>query len=81
MLLRELNASSLPPPREFAPTARKGERRRIVGGARLAMAKALAPTIKGPPPPGCPGPLEVDWGEWGIKLKLAFASRVIPSDS
>lgn len=36
-----------------------------------ALAEALAPTM-GDRPPGCPGALDVDWGEWGVKLTLVF---------
>lgn len=36
-----------------------------------ALAEALAPTM-GAPPPGCPDPLDVDWGTWGRELELEF---------
>lgn len=66
-LLRELNTPLPPPPTEARPQTASG------GGGR-AMAEALAPTM-GRPPPGCPGALDVHWGEWGVKLKLVFPSE------
>lgn len=36
-----------------------------------ALAEALAPRM-GRPPPGCPAALDVDWGEWGVGLRLVF---------
>lgn len=35
------------------------------------LAEALAPRM-GRAPPGCPGALDVDWGEWGTRLTLEF---------
>lgn len=40
------------------------------GGGR-ALAEALAPRM-GRPPPGCPAALDINWGEWGVGLRLAF---------
>lgn len=36
-----------------------------------ALAEALAPRM-GQPPPGCPAALDVDWGEWGVGLRVVF---------
>lgn len=74
-LLQGLDAPPLPPPQksESCRQHTPGSEPYRIGRGR-EMAEALSPTIVGPPPPGCPAPLKADWGEWGVKLKLAFAS-------
>lgn len=54
------------PPRKGGLSNRSGTSR----GGR-ALAEALAPRM-GRPPPGCPAALDVDWGDWGVGLRLLF---------
>lgn len=73
-LLQGLDAPPSPPLQESESCNRQyapGSEPCRIGYGR-EMAEALSPTIVGPPPPGCPAPNEVDWGKWGVKLKLMF---------
>lgn len=49
----------------------KGSSRSSRSSRGRALAEALAPRM-GRPPPGCPAALDVDWGEWGVGLRLVF---------
>ncbi|CBN80210.1 hypothetical protein Esi_0131_0021 [Ectocarpus siliculosus] len=86
-LLCELERLTTPLPRPpgLSPTlasqpaavvkARGGLRANVACGRSRgrALAEALAPRMERPPP-GCPAALDVDWGEWGVGLRLAFPS-------
>lgn len=45
-----------------------------VDDVNRALSEALAPGM-GNPPPGCPGALDVNWEDWGVKLRLKFPPR------